>query len=147
MEGCYNPSFFMRICNICGEGKPLTEYYKVNKNRNHYHGKCKKCYIKKEQERYDPDKNRNNQLKRLYGISLNEYNQILEEQGGLCKICGTDNPKGRKTGRGNVTSLYVDHCHNTGKVRGLLCNTCNRAMGYIGEDTNTLKSMIEYLGG
>ena len=135
----------MRTCNICGKTKPITEYY-VN-NFGNLHGKCKKCYIKKGQERYDPVKKRDENLKRNYGISLKQYNQILEEQGGLCKICETDNPKGRKTGRGNVTSLYVDHCHKTGKVRGLLCNTCNRAIGYIGENTDTLSRMITYLNG
>lgn len=133
----------MRTCNVCGEEKLLSEYY-IN-NKGYHHGKCKKCYVKKQQEKYCPEKKRDENLRRCYGISLDQYNQMLVEQKGVCKICGTDDPGGRQSGRGTVDNFYVDHCHTTKKVRGLLCNTCNRAMGYIGENVNTLEQMIKYL--
>ena len=136
----------MKVCNICGETKPLTDYYKVIKNKRHYHGKCKKCYVKKQQERYDPVVQRDKNLKYLYGIGLTEYNQMLEEQGGCCAICKSSDPKGRKSGRGGaVENFYVDHNHKTGEVRGLLCNICNRTMGYLNEDVILIGKMIEYL--
>ena len=65
-----------------------------------------------------------------------DYNQIAKEQNYRCLICEGDN-KG--------WHLAIDHDHNTGKVRGLLCNTCNRALGLFGENCVRLKKAIEYL--
>lgn len=62
-------------------------------------------------------------LKR-YGLTLEGYDRMLEEQGSTCAICPTDTDK-------NGGNLSVDHCHKTGKVRGLLCKTCNRDIGRI----------------
>jgi hypothetical protein len=134
----------MRTCNVCGESKALTEYY-VN-NKGNLHGKCKKCYVKKQQETYDPVKKRNENLKRCYGITLDEYNNLLNNQNGKCATCGTTKPGGRKSGRGGGTNVFVvDHCHNTGAVRGLLCHSCNRAMGLLGDNTHIIEEMIKYL--
>ena len=133
----------MKVCNICGESKPLTEYY-IN-NFGYPHGKCKKCYVKKQQEKYDPIKKRNENLKRNYGITLEEYNTMLENQGGVCAVCGTDDPKGRRSGRGVVKDFYVDHNHITGEVRGLLCNACNRAIGNFQDDPSILEKAVLYL--
>ena len=74
------------------------------------------------------------------------HETIQQEQGNKCAICGSEDSKGRKSGRGGAVEVfYVDHDHNTGKVRGLLCNICNRTMGYIGENSNVLEEMIKYL--
>lgn len=140
----------MKTCKICNELKPLTEFYQTVRNKTPYgyHGKCKKCYVKKQQENYDPIKQRDENLKQRYGkhFGLVEYNNLLEQQGHKCAICGSLDPKGRKSGRGGgVDVFYVDHCHTTGKVRGLLCNICNRSMGYLGDNISTLQNMIEYL--
>ena len=131
--------FFMRTCNICGETKPLSEYY-VN-NFGNLHGKCKKCYIKKGQERYDPVKKRNENLRRNYGITLTEYDEMLESQSGKCKICGTTNPGGRK----DTDVFVVDHCHDSDEVRGLLCHGCNTALGLVKDNPEVLHKMIAYL--
>jgi hypothetical protein len=68
-----------------------------------------------------------------YGITEQEYNAALERQGGLCGIC-----KER-------CRLVVDHCHDTDKFRGLLCNSCNVAIGYLRNDPERLSAAIEYL--
>ena len=138
----------MRTCKICNEAKPLTEFYQTVRNGEPYgyHGKCKSCYVKKQQENYDPIKKRNENLKRVYGIGIEEYNALLEKQNNRCAICESTDPKGRKSGRGGgVDVFYVDHDHKTGNVRGLLCNICNRTMGYIGENSGVLEEMIKYL--
>mgnify|MGYP001360787102 CR=1 FL=1 len=73
----------MKTCKICNQPKPLTEFYQTVRNGEPYghHGKCKSCYIKKQQKNYDPIKKRDENLKRLYGIGLNDYNILLEKQG------------------------------------------------------------------
>jgi len=138
----------MKTCKICKKEKSLNEFYETKRNGVAYghHGKCKECYVKKQQENYDPLKKRNENLKRSYGITMNEYNEMLEKQNGKCAICGTTETKGRKSGRGGGADVFaVDHCHDTGDVRGLLCHSCNRAMGLLGDNTHILQSMIEYL--
>jgi len=72
-----------------------------------------------------------------YGMSLKEYNRILESQGGVCLICKRTNRSGRR--------LAVDHCHVSKKNRGLLCDRCNRGIGFFGEDTERMKAAIAYL--
>jgi hypothetical protein len=138
----------MRTCKICSQTKPLTEFYQTVRNGEPYgyHGKCKSCYVKKQQEKYDPIKKRDENLKRVYGIGIDEYNTLLEQQNHRCAICESIDPKGRKSGRGGgVDVFYVDHDHKTGKIRGLLCNICNRTMGYVGENSSVLEEMIKYL--
>jgi hypothetical protein len=87
------------------------------------------------------DRFRGYDLKRLYGITLDEYNAMHDRQGGVCAICKGDRTlKGRASGR-----LYVDHCHATSKVRGLLCSFCNSGLGYFTESVETLVAATEYL--
>ena len=76
------------------------------------------------------------QLKRNYGISLEEYNTRKSKQDGCCAIC-----------RQQATTLCVDHCHATGRVRGLLCHPCNRGIGLLRESRQTFLAAIEYLYG
>jgi hypothetical protein len=83
-------------------------------------------------------------LKRNYGISYNEYMKMYNEQQGKCKICGGEGFLMRKT---HKTKLVVDHCHNTGNVRGLLCHNCNRALGLLQDNVETLKNAQLYLEG
>lgn len=76
--------------------------------------------------------------------SMECYNKMLESQNGLCKIC--NQPSKQKSNNGkSIKSLAVDHCHITGKVRGLLCGDCNSMLGYAKDSINILKSAIEYL--
>lgn len=84
------------------------------------------------------------QLKRLYGLSMWDYHEMLRNQDGVCAICG--NPEGAidpRTGEPNY--LSVDHNHETGEVRGLLCNNCNNGLGRFRDNPNILQAAIEYL--
>lgn len=98
----------------------------------------------KQRERYRTDeeyrkrkriRNRNSSLKR-FGLTPNDYQDVLDEQGGGCAICG-------KTAR--VTTLAVDHDHKTGQVRGILCRRCNSALGLFNDDPEMLKEAARYL--
>lgn len=68
------------------------------------------------------ERSKHNSLKRLYGISIFDYNKMLKDQNGVCKICNKEEVLYNRT-------LAVDHCHTTGKIRGLLCMDCNKHLG------------------
>lgn len=77
-------------------------------------------------------------LRRTYGITLEQYNQMLEDQDGVCAICGKpDEVEGRR--------MAVDHNHDTGEVRGLLCGTCNRGLGNFQDNIEMLEKAKDYL--
>ena len=131
-----------RKCKKCGETKPLTDFYKTGrKNGDERHYECKECTKKRVKERHCPETYRKQHLKRTYGITLEEYDAMLEKQGGCCAICGTDKPGSSRRN----TYFSVDHCHTTGEVRGLLCHQCNTALGLIKDNPDTLTNMITYL--
>lgn len=81
-------------------------------------------------------------LKRLYGISLAEYDEMFEKQEGLCQICGKPETA---TFKGVVKRLAVDHCHSGLHIRGLLCSRCNSGLGLFGDSIESLENAIKYL--
>lgn len=120
----------MKQCTICNIEKPLTEYYSNGKWKQ---GKCKPCHIK--QSNTVAQKNH---LKRKYNISLEEYQSKLEKQNYCCALCG-------KTQEEEKSALCVDHNHETGQIRDLLCRVCNRALGLFKDDPELLKRAADYL--
>lgn len=85
------------------------------------------------------DKIRDYHLRRFYGLSLTQFNTMLENQKGCCLICNTNNPKGQG-------SFHVDHCHTTGKIRGLLCSNCNTKLGWFEKYSKEIISYLEVFG-
>lgn len=114
------------------------------------HGcRCDACRAAKheyDQVRYQANREavgrykRKYRLKKFYGISVEDYDAMLEKQDGGCAICGRT--ESDETGR----RLHVDHDHGTGELRGLLCNACNRGIGYFGDDIDRMEAAILYLG-
>lgn len=88
------------------------------------------------------DKIRDYRMQREFGISLEKYNEMLAAQKGVCAICG--NPETGKR-NGKIRLLAIDHCHDSKKVRGLLCGNCNPMIGYAGERIEVLENAIVYL--
>lgn len=80
---------------------------------------------------------RDRQLQRRYGITQDDYEKLLADQGGACAICRSPEPEHR--------ALDVDHCHVTGRVRGLLCNPCNRALGKFRDNIPRIVAAVAYL--
>lgn len=92
----------------------------------------------------NPDAHRRVMLRTNFGITLEQYNEMFERQGGVCAIC-----KKPETWlyRDKVRALAVDHDHETGRVRGLLCGNCNRAIGQMLDDPERLRRAADYLEG
>lgn len=90
----------------------------------------------------NPDKKKDQHLREHFGISLTDYQEILAKQKGKCAICGSTTSKVKI-----AKYLYVDHDHNTGEIRGLLCNNCNFGIGQFKDDVNLLLKAVEYLEG
>lgn len=86
----------------------------------------------------NPEKSKNSYLRKNYGITLEDYNRMHEEQKGVCKICERPEPT-------KYYNLAVDHCHKTGKIRGLLCSPCNRALGFLQESSEIVLKAHQYL--
>lgn len=110
---------------------------------------CKKYYdansdeiIARQKSRYDKKKQLKHRLKCVYKITLEEFNEILNKQDNKCAICGMKETIKNKWG---LKQLAIDHNHETGKVRGLLCDRCNRGLGYFKENTDSLLKAILYL--
>jgi len=137
----------LKRCPSCKEIKPLTAFYTCGNHNNGYASYCIICSTTIKRNRPKAERQtayqkykktiRNENLIKKFGITLDEYNRMLTSQGGVCKICG----KVEKTNK----DLAVDHCHNTNKIRGLLCSSCNIGIGCFKESINTLKIAIKYL--
>ena len=81
-------------------------------------------------------------IKHRHGITIDQYNVLLEAQGYRCKICRTDK---QNSNRRHKDRFYVDHDHKTGRIRGLLCNACNSMLGFANDDQVILLKAIRYL--
>jgi len=90
----------------------------------------------------DPDYHKNQDLQKLYGITLDWYKEQHAKQGGVCAICSKPETA---VIHGKQVSLAVDHCHDTGKVRALLCTSCNRGIGMLKHNRDLLQKAIAYL--
>lgn len=150
----------MKQCRICLHFKPVTSFHKNGfKRKNGSSGirtECKSCsknvhdkYVETHREelnkymkgRYDDAEKRRIRsygLERMYGLSENDYNNILALQNNKCAICNIDQSNHKRP-------FDVDHCHETGSIRGLLCMRCNRAMGLFKDNIDILLKAASYL--
>lgn len=108
-------------------------------NREIYNAKRRK------ERKENPEKYRKirrlEKLKYYYKFSQEEYDIMLLAQGGVCAICKSDNPRCNKKSK----HFQIDHCHKTGKVRGLLCSNCNRGIGLLGDSIEIIERVMSYL--
>lgn len=132
-----------RTCPTC-KGEFSTKVKNINRGGGVY---CsKECNPKSSRNRRLPaehheKRRREYGLLKSYGLTMEEYDTMVEKQGGVCAICSSP-PKGQGS---RSRYLYVDHCHTTGVVRGLLCRNCNNAIGLLSDDTEILSAAIRYL--
>ena len=142
----------MKTCTVCKTEKPLDNFWLDRRCKNGLMARCKSCNTEQarvyraarpEREKAiyarTKTKTRERHLVRKYGVNLTDYAAMLSAQGGKCAICRASEEDQFK----NV--FHVDHCHATGKVRGLLCRGCNHMLGVVGDDPEILLRAVKYL--
>lgn len=132
----------VKTCTKCKTTKPISEFHRQKSAKDGHNWWCKVCNGRYVADRYrllDHKTVRARNLMKNYGLTVAAYDALLAGQGGVCAICGRP-PDERHP-------LHVDHCHATGRVRGILCSNCNLALGNAGDDPARLRAMAEYLEG
>lgn len=142
----------MKICTKCKFPLPLSEFWNHPHCKNGKRSRCKKCLSAENKQNVDPtgnrerarrwsalnpDKKRGSNLRRRYGISVSVYEEMFDKQDGKCAICLLPPLEGKH--------LHVDHDHKTGKIRGLIHNKCNRALGFLNDNPDAFRRAAEYL--
>lgn len=142
-------------CRVCSQVKAVSEFSKAPTTADRLSNICKKCVSDKWREWYykdhDTKKQKNAQVNKVhysqhssvdtvlrrrlsrYGLSNEEFTELVDRSEGLCEICRTE------------PFEAIDHCHSTGRVRGLLCGQCNRSLGGFRDDATILKNTIKYV--
>jgi len=146
----------------------MKKWYEANKDANkeskkehdkeYYNNNKDDILVKKKKYRHDnahkisqhdharytmsAETHRHAKMIRLYGITHDDYNALLKKQGGVCAICGNQETIAHN---GKIVALSIDHDHPTNKVRGLLCGSCNRAIGLMKDDPERLMAAANYL--
>jgi hypothetical protein len=130
----------MKKCSKCKKIKLLSDFNNVKTGKLGVHHYCKICLRENKKSHYDYTKNKLQYIKNKYNLSEIELNQMYVLQEKKCKICKKEfNFLSKHKG------LYIDHCHNTGKVRGLLCRNCNALLGNSKDNIDILYFSILYL--
>lgn len=163
-----------KLCYLCDETKPLSEFHLQARSADGHQARCKECARSEARRWYNenldrarakqrdwtarnherkkardraygrenPHIKRNGRYKYEFGITLAEFDEMVLAQGGVCAAC-----KQPETAiyNGKVRNLCVDHDHETGRVRGLLCTCCNTALGLLGEDLDRIEALRHYL--
>jgi Recombination endonuclease VII len=134
-----------KFCPKCEKTLPIAHFY-FNARLSRYDSWCKDCQRIANRVRrrttYTPEVGRAENYRR-YGLTLQQFEEMLVAQGGVCAVCGRPetviNPYTKK-----IQQLHIDHCHLTGRVRGLLCQECNTAYGMLEEDPERIRLLLAY---
>ncbi len=155
-------------CKECLEYKFQGEFYKNPTSKLGFTSRCRRCIIKRNLERRkaDPDNRAKRskeyekakfntehseyltrksvrRLKTEYGLTPQDIDELIKSQDGVCAICRGSKPAVVK--KYNKNGLCIDHCHQTGKIRGLLCSLCNLGLGAFKDDIESLSAAVIYL--
>lgn len=136
-------------CKICEQVLPICHFYLLlNRNGKRYpNSYCKDCGNKNRNHygKSAPTKQmiRRRNLK-IFGMTVEQYDALLASQGGVCAICHSEETHVSPFTK-SARRLCVDHDHQTGEVRGLLCSACNRAIGLLGDSLPRILAVVDYL--
>ena len=134
-------------CNKCGEVKPVAEFHKHNGTKDGKHPSCKACVSAYNKAKGKEQRDRAEQqygarinpsmFKHLYGCTPDQYYERMTTS-AVCECCGIS-PEESSKGK-----LCYDHDHNTMEFRGVLCHTCNRAFGMLGDTLESVENLLNY---
>jgi hypothetical protein len=132
----------VKYCGRCKQVLPVSLFAKSKAKKDGLQERCTPCRSEHHQKTKHKRPKQTKEQKRKYlissyGLTVEEYQKLLNKQNNACAIC--------KTTDWGRPSPSIDHCHTTGKVRGLLCNNCNRAIGLLKDNKEILKNAIKYL--
>ncbi|ABQ12475.1 endonuclease VII [Phormidium phage Pf-WMP3] len=122
----------MKKCTRCSQVKEHKAFNKNRTQKDGYSHYCRECT-----NGYNESRKRQYHYKSRYGLSLSDYNKLFQLQNGCCAVCRNPQAEGK--------TLVVDHNHDTGKVRGLLCSKCNTGLGQFNDNPDLLKEAVNYL--
>ncbi|HEX5997147.1 MAG TPA: endonuclease VII domain-containing protein [Jiangellales bacterium] len=125
-----------KLCSKCRRMLPLAEFPTRKDRGSRPRSHCKPCHNAPQQTEHGRRRLRNSALLRKYGITTDDYDEMVREQNGQCAIC-----------RSSGELLHVDHCHETGRLRGLLCSHCNKGLGHFKDEPERLLAAVQYLLG
>jgi hypothetical protein len=145
-----------KACKVCGVDKQLLEFNRHLGNKDLHRSECIECQGAASRSRWEKNKGSNNTKRRLwykdnqevvygwgikkkFGITYEDYLEMLQKQDGRCSICGIDTPGDKHK------HFAVDHDHKTGKVRSLLCSRCNCGIGHLNDDPVLIRKAAEYI--
>jgi Recombination endonuclease VII len=139
----------MKQCSVCSETKELDQFYNMKSSKDGKGYRCKECdnnarqkWAEKHPERSHLSQRQRN-LKHRFGVDLEWYEEQFKKQNYSCAIC--ESKTNKTTGTREFWNFSVDHCHDSGKVRGILCNNCNRALGLLQDSAELLQRAKNYL--
>lgn len=144
----------MKQCSKCYEVKPLSSFYPQGKE-----AKCRPCVSEIRRETYrrhrnvvllrvakyrkeNPEKIRDTKLRQAYGVGSDYFDAKLKEQGGVCAVCRRNV---KSIWRGKETHMALDHDHTTKEPRGVLCIKCNRALGLLEDNHQSIINLADYI--
>lgn len=125
----------LKVCSKCLKSKDLSEFHGNKAGLFERTAQCKGCI----KSSYDPRKQAEKQIKYCYGITDEEYAAMMKRQHWCCALC--ELPFGEHRG----TRPAIDHCHKTGKIRGIIHGSCNSGLGFFGDDPVLLSMALAYL--
>ena len=129
-----------KVCYSCKETKHVSEFYRSNKI--YYQKECKECNRKRKHKWHQTEQGKrssaNTKLKNRFGITIDEYDKLVDYVDGKCQICGAICSI-------NNHRLCIDHSHETGKIRGILCKSCNSGLGNFRDDPILLINAVKYI--
>ena len=124
-------------CNICGKIKLISKFGIAYNIKSGIRGECKSCSVTRTKKTRTPRKVRLYQVKRDFNLSPEEYDALIEQHNNCCALC--NRPR-----ESQARALHIDHCHTTGRIRGLLCTTCNWKLAWF---ENKQEQILRYLEG
>jgi hypothetical protein len=132
----------IKTCKRCLEEKSTDDFYSFYdkwSDKNYVGARCKPCHQQYRRDSATTSRNRKaEKLQLRYGLTFEQWEQMRENESFSCMICGINEDEMSK-------KLDVDHCHNSGKVRGLLCNPCNNMLGHARDNVDILEAAVKYL--